>query len=501
MPHLWPVADQMELVTRRRQVDPVLMLPLAQARQAKLLEACGFPCAYAGEKEFNGQAVPMYRPSGERRGAVADVIGYGGAAFGGKTYGNLILARVAAELWPGVQIAFFRRTYSQLDGPGAAIQTAYDVFGGAAQDSNSGREWTWPNGSAVYFRPCQHARDVYSYQSQQIDILLMDETTHFTWFIVDYLLTRNRSTIDAAGFRPFAVLPSNPGNVGHAWYAQVFDVEKKFGGHEQVKRTENPNGKHSSVYFIPALLEDNQVGVSRDPGYEGRLMERDPEVARALRHGDWSIFSGQAFPSWTRERNACPEFDIPEWWPRWRALDYGFVHPFACGWFTTNPDTGRVYAYRAVMKSELTDQQQARLIKQMTPPGERIPFTYASPDMWARKTSGAKIFTSVDEYRDEGVTLTRADDDRLGGKRKIDRLLVEMPDGLPGIQVFEPYYDIFRCMSTLVRSSANPEDVEKVDGDDPYDMLRYGLTNTNPAPRKPEGRRENRNPLKGNRLL
>ena len=48
------------------------------------------------------------------------------------------------------------------------------------------------------------------------------------------------------------------------------------------------------------------------------------------------------------------------------------------------------------------------------------------------------MFTSIDEYREEGIGLTRADDDRLNGKRKIDRLLADMPDGLPGIQVFEP---------------------------------------------------------------
>ena len=82
-------------------------------------------------------------------------------------------------------------------------------------------------------------------------------------------------------------------------------------------------------------------------------------------------------------------------------------------------------------------------------------------------------------------------------------MLVEMPDGLAVIQVFEPYYKVFKCMETLVRAKANPEDVEKVDGDDPYDMLRYMLTNTNPPPRKPQEQkqRENKNPLRGNRML
>jgi phage terminase large subunit len=473
--------------------------PLLQKRQATLLDACGFACAEAGEMDFNGAMVPMWQATGAWKPAIADTIGYGGAAYGGKSYALLILARVAAELLPGVQIAYFRRTYPELDGPGAAFQKSHEIFGGAARNSDGGREWIFPNGSMFYFRHCQNEADRYNYQSQQIDILLSDESTHFTWTIIDYLLTRNRVSGDIPNFKPFAVLPSNPGNVGHQWYSQVFDVEKKQGAHEQVKRTLNPNGKHSTVYFIPAFLEDNQIGVSRDPGYEDRLLERDPEIARALRYGDWTIFAGQAFPSWTQERIAVTPFEIPDHWAKWRALDYGFVHPWVAAWFTTDPQTRRVYIYRAVMKSGLTDTEQARLMNEMTPPGEMITITYASPDMWARKTAGSKIFTSIDEYKSEGILLARADNDRLNGKRKLDRLLMDNLDGKPGLQVFAPYYDVFKCMTTIVRDDKNPEDVKKVDGDDPFDMLRYGLTKHNP----PETKRNQTfsHPLRGDRSI
>jgi phage terminase large subunit len=478
----------MDLV--RKQGPNPNSFPLAQAKQAALLEACGFACVSAGTHEFNGQAVEMWRATGERGVTKAGLIGNGGAAYGGKSYGLLILALVAAELWPGIQMAYFRRTYPELDGPGASIQNAYQVFGSLAKDRDGGKEWEWPNGSTLYFRHCQNEKDVYSYQSQQIDLLLIDEATHFTWKIVDYLLTRNRVSgmIKTPGFRPFAVLPSNPGNIGHAWYAQVFDLEKKGGGHEQVKTVMNPNGKHAQVYFIPSFLEDNQIGVAADPDYERRLMERDPEIARALRHGDWSVFAGQRFPGWTRERVACKGFQIPDHWARWRALDYGFVHPWAAGWFTADPGTGRVYLYRTVQKSELTDTQQARLMQDMTGADERITVTYASPDMWARKTVGNKVFTSIDEYKAEGVLLTKADNDRMNGVRKIDRLLFDALDGKPMVQVFEEYYDVFRCMETLVRDDKNPEDVKKVDGDDPFDMLKYGLTNMKQPTNETQGR-------------
>ena len=232
---------------------------------------------------------------------------------------------------------------------------------------------------------------------------------------------------------------------------------------------------------------DQALRRANDPEYEARLMQRDPEIANALRRGVWTIFAGQMFPTWSRERVTCKSFEIPDHWPKWRALDYGFVHPFAAGWATRNPQTGRIYVYRAVKKSELTDVAQARLIRDMTPQGELVTATYASPDMWARKTKKNVIFTAVDEYKSEGVILTQADNDRKRGVAKLHGLLEEMLDGYPGIQVFEEYFDVFKCMTTLVRDKDNPEDVEKVDGDDAYDMLRYLLTNYNlPAKKQKE---------------
>jgi hypothetical protein len=254
------------------------------------------------------------------------------------------------------------------------------------------------------------------------------------------------------------------------------------------------------VYFIPALLEDNAIGNAADPDYEANLMNRDAEIARGVRWGDWSVFAGQAFPSWTKERMTCKPFLIPDHWPRWRALDYGYVHPWVAGWATMDPATKRLYIYRAVEKSELTDTQQAALMNAMTPPDEKITVTYASPDMWARKTQGQKVFTSVDEYKDEGVILTKADNARLNGKQKIDRLLFDAMDGRPMIQIFEDYYPVFNCMETLVRDDKNPEDVKKVDGDDAFDMLRYILTNLKQPENKPQGKAA-AHPAQGSRAI
>lgn len=425
---------------------------------------------------LNGQSSPE-RP-------IARLLGYGGAAYGGKTDALLGLAMIAAFAFPGVRIGLFRRNFTELEGPDGPIERSRELLAGIAEYNGERHRHTFPTGSRLYFHHCATEDDRHNYQSQAWDILLIDEATHFTWPIIDYLITRNRPTIDNPDLTPFTVMTTNPGNVGHEWYARMFDVLS--GEHKQLKRVLTPNGKYEQTYFIPAFLEDNQIGLARDPEYADRLEARDPDVARALRYGDWTVFAGQAFPTWRRDRISIPPFAIPAWWPRWRALDYGFVHPFVVGWFAKDVDKGRVIVYRAISVSGLTDRQQARLIREDTGTDEIISATYASPDMWARKTAGDMVFTSIDEYQAEGIYLTRADDNRLSGKRKIDRLLVDLPDNAPGLQVFEPYIDVFGCMTALVRDDRNPEDVKKVNGDDPYDMLRYGLTNLNISGRSPE---------------
>ena len=70
--------------------------------------------------------------------------------------------------------------------------------------------------------------------------------------------------------------------------------------------------------------------------------------------------------------------------------------------------------------------------------------------MWDRKSLDLKTFTSTAEvYGKEGVILYRADNDRLSGKRKVDRLLANLPDSEPGLVVFDTCYNLIRTIPSL----------------------------------------------------
>jgi hypothetical protein len=458
-----------------------------QEKQALLLEAAGLLDCVMG----NGGPKPP----------IAPLIGYGGAAYGGKTDAQLGLATVAAFAFPGCNIGFFRRTFPELNVVGGVIKRSMEILNGIATYLKDEHTWTFPNGSRLQFCYAQGETEVLKYKSSQFDILLIDEATTFTWFMVDYLLTRNRATVD--NIQPFAVMTTNPGDVGHSWYMQLFDTVNALGPHNRLKMTENMNSQHSQVYFIPAFIEDNVIGLERDPQYGVRLAQRDPEVARALLKGDWTIFAGQAFPQWRYDKHVTPYQELPPEWPMWRSMDYGWGHPFVTYWWKQNPLNGRRYLIRELAGIHMTDPEIIQAIKTASLPDERILFNFASPDMWAAQRADKVPTTAAQNFMQAGIILTRADDSRIPGKMKINNLLADLPDGQPGLVVFDTCPQLIKLMPTLVRDKLHAEDVKKFDaaegkfnGDDPYDAMRYGLTNyTLPQNMQPK-RQPKHNPMR-----
>lgn len=392
---------------------------------------------------------------------------------------------------PGVQVGFFRRKFTELEGADGPIDRSLGLFTQAGATYNGSKHtWSFPNGSKFRFAHCNNEANRFDYQSQAFDILIFDEATHFTWKIIDYLLTRNRASKTSQLTQPFALFLTNPGGVGLSWFIKLFDILKAKGEHGQVKQVINQSGQELDTYFIPAFIADNPIGQEKDPDYEERLKQSDPNTAAALINGDWTVFQGQAFPQWDYALHACEPFPIPDNWPVYRASDYGYNHPFDCLWRTQDPGTGIVYIFREVNASGLTDRQQARRIKEATLPGENVLMHFAGHDYWNQKNVEDVSTCAADEYAAEGIYLTKADIGRVSGKQKIDRLLAIQEHGQPGMKVFRgSCKPLIEIMPLLVISETNPEDVQKMDGDDPYDCLRYVLTNVrDKQPDKPKAK-------------
>jgi hypothetical protein len=96
--------------------------------------------------------------------------------------------------------------------------------------------------------------------------------------------------------------------------------------------------------------------------------------------------------------------------------------------------------------------------------------------MWSKKTMANEVSSTADEFRKEGVQLIHADNQRLSGKRKFDRLLQNLSDGFPGMLIFPQCTNLIRTLPSLAFDVINVEDVDTRQEDHAYDALRYGLT-------------------------
>jgi phage terminase large subunit len=257
---------------------------------------------------------------------------------------------------------------------------------------------------------------------------------------------------------------TNPGGVGHGWVKSMW-IDHKF----PIEMRE----KAKEFAFIQSLPVDNPYLEST---YWDELNSLPEDLRKAWVEGNWEVFAGQAFPAFSAEIHVIQPITIPSHFTKWRCIDWGFANPWCCLWLAKDPDNGRIYVYREAYARQLTDRQQATLIKDMTPEEDNIVYTYADPSMWSKKSVQGIITSSADEYGETGVMLTRGDNDRLSGKRKLDRLLENLPDGKPGIYIFSTCPNLAKCIPYLAYDKIRIEDVDTNQEDHPYDALRYGLT-------------------------
>jgi phage terminase large subunit len=271
-----------------------------------------------------------------------------------------------------------------------------------------------------------------------------------------------------------------------------------------VREVINPNGKKQTTAFIPAFLEDNQIGLTRDPDYEARLMARDPVTAAALRFGKWSVFAGQMFRTWDQSLHVVVPFEIPLHWPRWTSGDWGISAPWCWLFWTKDPDTRRLFVYRCLYAVGLTDPLQAERIKEHMLPGEVFMFHFADPSMWAKnKTSEYIAKSTYDVYLEHGIMLTKANNDQRSKISKTHSSLAPIHDKGPAVQVFDTCPDLIRTMPAIMYDPKNSETILDGQEDHAWDAYAYGLTNwTPPQPPQPaEAQQQPQNPFMRRRRI
>lgn len=263
----------------------------------------------------------------------ADIVIYGGAAGGGKTW-SMLLEPLRHISNPKFGAVIFRRTIPEITKEGGMWDEAgqlYPLLG--AKPNENEHQYRFPTGARVTFAHLQRETTLSDWRGAQIALLMFDQLETFTEQQFFYMLSRNRST---CGVKPYVRATCNPepgwladflswwiSDDGYAdlnragkirWFVRPGGDEIIWADSPTALMTRYPGSDPKSVTFVPSTIYDNQALLEKDPGYLGNLknlplIDRERLLGDPKRGGNWKIkpAAGKVFNrAWFSTRPAAP---------------------------------------------------------------------------------------------------------------------------------------------------------------------------------------------------
>lgn len=416
---------------------------------------------------------------------------YGGAAGGGKT-DTLLMLPLCYKFYehPRFKGIIFRRTYKELELEVIVrSQQIYPTFGATYNKNN--KQWIFPSGASLWFGHAEHEEDKRKYDSAQFQFAGFDELTSFPESIYSYIAYSRMRTADTN--LPIIVRSAtNPGNVGHTWVRNKFILPCPDGG----KIIKDMKTGLSRI-FIPSQVSDNPY---IDSDYVKRLNMLPHAERQAKLYGDWFSFTGQVFTNFRSEpligdpdhyRHVVEPFNIPPYWPKFIAIDWGYSANTAVLWAALSPQ-GQVFIYREFQINKTDISTWAKIVRDMTPQTEVIQQVYICKSAFQNtgRASIAQLFKEFSGFNP--IPTDNSRNSRVPGKILIQEGLLipdyeitgrslSNPNGrlYPKIQIFNSCKKLIDIIPQCIYDKNNTEDVMEFQGDDMYDCFRYIIAAAN----------------------
>lgn len=273
-----------------------------------------------------------------------------GPAGTGKSVACLWRLHVACLMNPGMRALIVRKTLASLGATalvtwrekvatGALTSRRVRFFGGSAELPP---QYQYRNGSVIVLGGMDNPLKV---MSSEYDLIYVQEAVELTETDWESLTTRLRN-----GKRRVQqiIADTNPSHPQH-WLkrrADRGDVRLIESRHEDNPLYYDASGKMTpagEAYIVGKL--DKLTGVRK---------------AR-LRYGKWVAAEGMIYDEYDPAVHLVDQFEIPEEWPRYWSIDFGYTNPFVCQWWASDPD-GRLYRYREVYMTNRTVDDHAKTI-------------------------------------------------------------------------------------------------------------------------------------------
>lgn len=374
-------------------------------------------------------------------------------------------AKLLAFRYAGIKILIVRRTYPELINNHINIMRG--ELTGIAKYYDKDKVLKFGNGSTINFMYCAKDGDLDRLQGTEYDIIFLDEATQLSEFQMKTITACLRGVNE---FPKRVYYTCNPGGQGHHYIKRIF-IDKAY----------NDGEVPEDYTFIQSLVTDNKVLMESQPDYIKQLEALPPKLREAWLYGSWSIFEGQFFedfydfPEHYIDRvgtHVIEPFEIPEDWTIYRSFDWGYNHPFSCGWWAVDHDG---VAYRILELYGCTSTPNEGL--KWTPPkvfseihrietehrwlaGKKI-IGVADPAIWDAEM-GESIADVAAKHQ---VFFMPGDHKRIAGWMQVHYRLSFDENGYPMMYIFRNCKAFIRTMPLLMYDEHKPEDLD-TDGED-----------------------------------
>lgn len=439
---------------------------------------------------------------------------YGGAAGGGKSWIlrwwllAFLLESFARYRVRDVRVGLFCEDYPALkDRQISKIATEFPRWLGSLKDDRAhGMIWKLKDEYGGGFIALRNLDDPGKYDSIEFAAIAVDELGKNYQEVFHELRKRLRwprvpgEPCFPEGFiHPFGA-GTNPGGKGHNWIKNIWiDPLVKDDWTNFPKYLEKIKHRFK---FIHARASDNKF--NPEDYYEMNLQTLPDQMRKAMADGDWDLWEGQYFNEWREKYHVVEPFEIPDFWQKFWAGDWGYDPDYFCGlWFAVSP-SGDIYVYREAYGRKKVPSKWAELMLEATG-AEQLAYKKLDPSTWGKRLAGeSQTGVSVAEtFSSCGWDCTPAaagPGDRITGWTRIREYLAyeedeSIPEALrcldnlkirPKLYVFRNCRNLIRTLPALIHDEIKVEDVQRKGLEDHApDALRYGLMTRPPISIQP----------------
>lgn len=370
-----------------------------------------------------------------------------------------------------------RRIFNSVD-PGVRYQDKDAIF-------------TFSSGYRFQFGHCKDPNSWEIYMSNEYTHIGFDELIQFEKEQYENISSRLRTSDPVLMYMLKVRAMSNPMQVRDAnmvshtknpqWVREYFVDPAPSGKVILKKKIELFDGTSSYLtrIYLPATLKDNPDPIFVKT-FERQLRGKSEYVQQALLKGNWYAIAGSFYgDEWDTKLHICKPFRVPDDWPRFRSMDWGYKSFGACLWLAMDPDGNLYVEYELSFKgrnaAEVADDIKDIETRLGLWSGRRSQIAGPADDqLWEDR--GDTGLSKAAEFQRKGVPWSPAD--KKSRETNGQRLLTRIKDHhngttVPGIVFFDTCRKCIQTIPAIETDSRRAEMPQDGGEDHWHDAVLY----------------------------